>query len=327
MEENKLQLAPSQVTKPIVQALFAREVTRLGYNKILQGASNLSFTKDNLSADYPALKELDRLIKLLDESRKGIKKPYDGVVDIIQEVFKELLKPLQEIQQQKKTELATANDEVRKEQQKAAHEQQRKLNITNSMSAFLNNTTTSVADAKTDSEITKIQMLIGTEKSRKAFYAEYYDDFIEKCKALDDHIKARKDFIRQNADISAKIQQAIETGDEEKAVELREHQENLESATIENVLRLQEAAFEQASTIETFVGEPMVEAVKPKSRRWAWKVDDIKLLQKKMPHLVKLVPDEAAIEVLLKSKRSEGALKDGEEVNLFGLTIYQKDFY
>jgi|ERR1700760_2505629 len=327
MEENKLQLAPLQVTKPLVEALFAKEITRLQYNRILQAASDLSFTKDNVSADYPALKELSRLIKSLDDSRKGIKRPYDDVVDIVQEVFKELIQPLKAIEELKKKELATANEAARQEKFLIEQDQQRRQNIVFTMAQFLKNTTAAVADAKTDTEITRLQKLIGTEKSKKSFYDSFYEEFIEKCKALDEHIKDRKDIIRKNEALNAEIEKAIADGDQEKAVELREHQENLEAATEENILRLQEEAFQQAAAIETVVLETLIDTVKPKSRRWVAEVYDIKLLQKKMPHLVKLVPDDEAIDLLLKSKRAEGALENDKVLDLFGLKFYQKNFY
>lgn len=327
MEENKLQLAPLQVTKPLVQALFAKEITRLQYNKILQAASELSFTKDNVSADYPALKELSRLIKLLDDSRKGIKRPYDDVVDIIQEVFKELIQPLKAIEEQKKKELAEANEEARQEKLLVEQDRQRRQQIAFTMAEFLKNTTAAVADAKTDTEIIRLQKLIGSEKSKKSFYSDYYDEFIEKCKALEDHIQSRKEIIRKNDALNKEIEQALAKGDQEKAVELKEHQDILEAATEENILRLQEEAFQQAATIGAIVPETMIDTVKPKSRRWVAEVYDIKLLQKKMPHLVKLVPDEDAIDLLLKSKRSEGALVNDAVIDLFGLKFYQKNFY
>ena len=61
---------------------------------------------------------------------------------------------------------------------------------------------------------------------------------------------------------------------------------------------------------------PEVVDIAPKGRsNWKWRVDDIKLLQKKMPHLVKLVPDDEAIDLLLKTKRQDGSLDSVEEEN------------
>jgi hypothetical protein len=41
-----------------------------------------------------------------------------------------------------------------------------------------------------------------------------------------------------------------------------------------------------------------------------------------MPHLVKLVPDDDAIELLLKTKKADGSLADKMEDKLFGITFY-----
>lgn len=326
-QTNNQQLAPLQMSKPVIQALVTKELSQFKYNEILQTASNLSFSKDNLSPDYPALKELDRLIKLLGETRKAVGNPYKTVVDDVNETFGDLIKPLEEIRDRKKAELKIANDAAAAEKKQALQEQQRKENIKLAIANFINVTTRAVSEANTDQEITRIQKLVGSEKAKKTFYAEFYSELVEKCDALEQPIKDRKKFIQENEKLKDKIEEALQEGDQDAAIALKQKQEILQTATDESAIRLQEVAFDAASSIQSVVGQPMIETVKPKSRRWAWRIDDITLLQKKMPHLVKVVPNEEAIKVLFDSKKAEGLLKDDEELKIFGLTIYQEKFY
>lgn len=328
MEENQnKQLAPLQMTKPVIQALVTMELTGLKYQQILQGASNLSFTKDNLATDYPALKELDRLLKLLDELRKKIQNPYYVVCSDTNAIFKEIIKPLEEVRDKKKAELRAANELAEAEKRQAQQEQSRKENILTAIATFINLTTKSVSEATTDAEIIRVQKLVGTEKAKKTFYAEFYDELVEKCDALEQPIKDRKKFIQDSAKIQEKINAAVADGNQDAAIELKIKQELLQQATHESSIRLQEVAFDAASSIQSVVGQPIIETVKPKMTKWTWEVEDIKLLQKKMPHLVKLVPDEEAIDLLFKTKKAENALIDGEELKIFGLRIYQQKFY
>lgn len=324
MEENKnQQLAPLQMSKPVIQALVTKEIAGLRYNDVLQAVSNLSFTKDNLSTDYPALKELDKLLKLLDELRKKIQSPYYIVCQDTNAVFGGIIKPLEEIRDKKKLELKAANELAEAEKRQALQEQQRKENILTVLAQFINMITLAVSNANDEGEITRIQKLVGSEKNKKSFYAEFYDELSNKCSELEQPIKDRKEFIKENE----KLKEKIANADASEAVELKEQQELLEAQTKESAIRLQEAAFEAASTIQSVVGEPMIETVKPKMTKWKWRVDDIALLHKKMPHLVKLMPNDEAIEVLFQSKKAEKALTDGEELKIFGLTIYQEKFY
>lgn len=328
MEENKnQQLAPLQMTKPVIQSLVTKELTALRYNETLQAASNLSFSKDNLATDYPALKELDRLLKLLDELRKKIKTPYDVVAKDIQSVFGELSKPLEEIRDQKKAELTKANNEALEEKKKAQAETLRKENVKATLVNFINSITKSVAEAATDKEITRLQQLIGTEKSKKTFYAEYYDELTQKCELMEEPIRIRKDFIKQKIENEKQLKSAISSGDFVKAAELKEEQDILSVKADESTVLLQEAAFTAAVGVETVIAEPIIETVKPRMTRWAWRVDDIALLHKKMPHLVSIIPNAEAIDVMFKTKKAEKELKDGEELNIFGLVFFQEKFY
>jgi chromosome segregation ATPase len=328
MEQNELPvLPPDKVTKELVQAIFNKYLSTQNYLKVITAAQNLSFAKDNLSADYPALKEVDGLLKGLEATRKAIKAPYDSATSAIQDAFKEISKPISEIMEQKKGELKKANDEALAEKRVAQQEQDRKDAIVRSIGTFINQVALNVSLASNEEEITRIQKLIGSEKARKNFYQEYYDELVEKCNGLDTAIKDRKSFIKQKNDNETKLQQAMDAGNIDEAAVLKHKQEILETKADESAIILQEEAFKQNLGISTVVGEPMIETVKPRMVKWKWKLEDINLLYKKMPHLVKLIPDEDAIEAILATKKAEKSLPDGEEVKFFGITFYQEKYY
>jgi hypothetical protein len=121
--------------------------------------------------------------------------------------------------------------------------------------------------------------------------------------------------------IEEQEKKALETGDIVAATSLREEKDLVTHIIHETGIRIHETAYEQATTID--VVAPEVADTAPKGRtNWKWRVDDIKLLQKKMPHLVKLVPDEDAINGVLTTKRLDGSLKDKMEESFFGITFY-----
>lgn len=327
MENNQLQLAPQQVSKELVKSMFNKHLGLRNYIKIVQAAQSLTFTKDNLSADYPALKELNSLVKELSDLKKEIKDPYTEAGKNIEIVFKEITEPLSAILEQKKSELKVANEAALKEKQAAEQENARRNAIVAQISTFINHVTKDVALADSDTEITRIQKLIGSEKARKGYYQEYHEEFLDKCSALDEPIREKKEFIRQKTANEAKLEQAIRDGDMTKAAELKDKQEILEQQTLESSIVLQEKAFEQNLAIQEVIPETIIETIKPRRTMWKWRVDDIQQLQKKMPDLVKLVPNDEAIEVLFAAKKAEKVLINGQDYHLFGLTFYQEKFY
>ena len=103
--------------------------------------------------------------------------------------------------------------------------------------------------------------------------------------------------------------------------QLKEEKEYIETVIEHTGIKIHEKAYEEAIKIDVVV--PEVVDIAPKGRsNWKWRVDDIKLLQKKMPHLVKLVPDDEAIDLLLKTKRQDGSLDSVEEENWNGIVFY-----
>ena len=183
-----------------------------------------------------------------------------------------------------------------------------------------------IAESKTDTEIVSIEKMIGSEKTKTSLYQEFLPDLIIQVDALRPQIKKQKENVRELQKLVDAEKTAEENGDLVAMTEIKEKKEYAEAVIQETGVRIHETAFEQATTID--IVAPEIVDTAPKGRtNWKWKVDDIKLLQKKMPHLVKLVPDNEAIEILLKSKKVDGSLKGKDEETLFGLTFYNDKSY
>lgn len=326
MEENKhlpatLHLPPQQVTKPTVQALFNTEVVRRNYKKILQAAGEIKPAKDNLKDAYNRLKDLEAFIKEMEDYRKALSDPYFKAQKDIKGTFDEFMQPILSEVQSYKAAIKIVNDELSAELAAAAVERNRVLKINEAITNFINGATRQIADAKDDGELVVIQKRIGSEKSRTNFYMEYIDEFKTKCDALTPLINQRKETIRKGFQLAKDQAQALIDGDIDKAAEIRAELEILDLSMEENVLRIQETAFAQAATTEVAVAETMVETIKGRNF-WRWRVDDMKTLYKKMPHLVDLVPNKEAIEAVLAENKKQWNEADQKEVTMNGLTFF-----
>jgi signal transduction histidine kinase len=327
MTTNNLPEKVEHITKSIVQSVFGLELAAENYQKLLQDAENIVFTRENINQDYSALKQLRDLRTVLKKSKDAKKRPFIDANSAIEDAYKELDKPIEDVLARKTAEFQKVNEEIKAENLKIQQEQQRKVEIQQSITSFINNTTTSITNAITDSEIVRIQKAIGSEKARVSYYKEYIDVLKESCDNLNSLINSRKSFIRESEEIKKKEAEALKSGDIQTATDLMERKELLQAEMAENTIRIQEKAFEQAVNIEVIVPEPNAEVVAPRRKSWKWRVDDVQLLYKKMPHLVELTPCKEKIDDLLNMKKAEGALKDVEELKIFGLTLYLEKLY
>lgn len=327
-ENEKMSLInPASVSKEVVKSVFNLELASENYQKLLQEAENIVFTKENINQDYTALKKLREIRKKLDESREEKKKPFTAAGKAIQDAYNELDKPIKDVLDRKTAEFTKVNDEIKAENLRIEQENQKKFNIQQSIQEFVNNTTIDITKAETDTEIIRIQKAVGSEKSRSGYYGEFLDQLKVSCDNLTPLINERKAFIRERAELEEKEKQALSNNDHNEMVKIKEAKELLEFSVNENAIRMQETAFEQAVNIVPVVVGEMAEVVAPRRSSWKWRVDDITSLYKKMPHLVELTPNKTKIDELLATKKAEGSLKGIDELKIFGLTLYLEKLY
>lgn len=324
MANNSVEKYQPGVKSPVVKAAFDLELAKHNYQLLLQDLSTVTATRDNINEDLT--KSGREVLKILEQKKEELaKEPLQWHRDVM-ENYKGLKNPIEEQVDRILGEKKVIAMQINEEAAKQLAEQLRVLNAQAAIPAFTNKVANLIQTAKTDSDIVTIEKMIGSEKTKTSLYHEFIPQLIEQCDALRPDIKNVKDTIRQRQITEEKEKNAIATGDIQSATTLREERELLEAVIEETGIRIHEKAYEKAAAIEIIVPEVMDTA--PKGRtNWRWRVDDIKLLQKKMPHLVKLVPDDDAINSLMATKKLDGSLKDKMEEKLFGLTFYNDKSY
>lgn len=317
---------PQPITQELVIAKITPDLTRLNYQAILQGIENINVAKDNLPESYEKIKKAGELWKELENKRVEEKSPFDKQVEAIQKAFKSVMNPLEEIIKRKRVDVATIKAQVDKENREIEEANQKKIAAQQASTKFINDTIKAISEAITDTEISRIQMAIGTQKSRTAFYGDQMEAFKIACDNLNPQINDRKEYIRKEAILKKEEQDALESGDIQKITDLKEEREVLQQEMKENVLRMQETAFNESSNIEVVLTESTLVSVDGRNY-WRWEVKDLKLLAKKMPELIEVIPNKKAIDLLLSTKRKDGTLKGKREENYFGIRFFiQENF-
>jgi tetratricopeptide (TPR) repeat protein len=335
MEENKNNLPalrgtpPDKITKAQVLALFNTETVRLNYNVMLQGLQGMVITKDNLKAEYPEFKEADKFLKAMDTWRKSEAKPFAEVVDMFLNVYNEIKEPISLALNAAKAQVAEKRKENAAEIAQAKAEQARQDLIAKTLADFINRVTSEIMLSTTDAQIVMIQKRIGSEKNRKSFYAERYQELCDKCDALNETINNQKAKIREMQKLNEEFDKALKNNDDSAAAKIKEKLEDVNQELVENSIRLQEKAFEESLSIQQVeVGQPELNVTKGKTTRWKWRVDDIEYLKKKEPQFTKTVTNDARIEEFMKEQREVGAFKtDKEEFTVRGITFFKEIYY
>jgi hypothetical protein len=322
----KLNLPPEQLTEAAIKSFFQIEINRKDYQQVLQGIDAIVPTKENLVESNTKINAAENVCKQLNEFATETGSPYHKTHKLILKVMKEFLEPILTKVASKKAEIKTKNDELLADLAAQAAEQARIDNIKTTMTTFINNCTQFITLATTGKQIVNIQKRIGTEKSKKSFYAEFYDELVAKCDALTPLINERKEYIRKQDELSAAAETALKNDDAEAAAEIKEQQEQLESDMEENVLRLQEEAFNQISSdIPVIVAEPTGEALSGRNY-WRWEILDAKKAFKKHEDWINLEPNKEVLDKFMAENREQWK-KDGKtEFVLDGIKFFIKKY-
>ena len=305
--------------RSIIKAAFDLEAAKKNYQGLLNHLAGIVITKDNVNDDVA--KEAREVVKALTQLKDNESKdPLQTHRDIMS-VFNELADPIKTQVDRISNEKGDVAIKLQKEAAQQLAEQTRINNAKQAIIDFANKIAGLISDAKTDTDIVSIEKLIGSEGRESSVYHEFLPDLIQKCEALKPEIKAQKESIRELQRIENDKKLASESGDIQALTDLKEKEERVTGLLQDRAIRIHEEAFNQALTVD--VVAPEVAEDIPKGRtNWKWRVDDIKQLAKKMPHLVKMVPDEDAIDVLLATKRKDGSLDGKLEENWNGILFF-----
>jgi hypothetical protein len=310
--------------RSIIKSAFDLEAARKNYQGLLNHLAGITITKDNVNDDVS--KEAREVVKALTELKDNeSKEPLQYHKDIMS-VYRELTDPINAEINRIANQKDTVATKLKQEAAQLLAEQTRVKNAQQAIIDFTNKVANMITSAKTDTDIVLIEKMIGSEGRKSSVYFEFLPDLIQRCEALRPDIKAQKETIRELQRIEAERKEAEATGNIIVLTELKEREENVTELLQDRAIRIHEQAYDQASTIDVIV--PDIAENIPKGRtNWKWKVDDIKMLAKKMPHLVKMVPDEEAIDILLATKKKDGSLTGKLEENWNGITFYNAISY
>lgn len=305
--------------RSIIMATFSLEANRKNYQTLLNNLSGITITKDNVNED--TTKDAREIVKVLTELKDNeSREPLQLHRDILS-VYKELVEPLTAQIERIANEKKEVAIKLQKEAADVLAEQIRVNNAKQAIIDFTNRIPGLINAAKTDMDIVNIEKLIGSEGRKSTVYHEFLSILIQKCEALKPQIKAQKEAIRELQKIEKEKIIATEAGDIQTLTDLKQKEEYVADLLQERSIRIQEEAFNQAVDVDVIVPEIAEEI--PKGRNnWKWKIDDIKKLAKLMPHLVKIVPNEEAIDLLLATKRKDGSLEGKLEENWNGIVFF-----
>ena len=241
---------------------------------------------------------------------------------------KSLTDPVADLLKRKEAEYRTLALEIEADKKKAEQERLRIAGIRESINSFFIAQSQAIAGAKTLEELTGIEKLIGSHKANSSRYAEFLPELVEKASLLTPLIKTQKESIKKLEALKAAENAANEAGDDQAVIDARESQELLTDKIQEMSIKVQEKAIGMATKADVVEPEVvMSESPKPRRTTYEWTCHDVDLLFKKMPHLVTLTPNKEKIDELLVTKRLEGAFKDTDSIEFFGITFFIKKIF
>lgn len=321
---NQLQ-APSL---EVIKSEFSLEMSKSRYQELLQQAENITFTRDNIEQSYEPLKKLREILKVIDAVHKRGKEEALRIGKMWDNAKNDMKKPIDDVLQRKTIEYSKLAEEISQEKQRQLMEQQRVSGIKQLIETVALNFARGIAACTTSKQLVDIERLINLEKigtQSKSKYQEFQSELIARLEGLNEAVRNQKTTVRQLEDNARKLQEAQ---DDETKLALQEKEEELNNQISEQKILVQEKAIDAATNVQVEVAQEILPNVKARRSTWKYEVTDINLLQKKMPHLVMLVPNEDRISDLLKNMKTiDGSLEGKEEVLMNGLRFFLEKLY
>jgi hypothetical protein len=307
-----------------IERKIKMEAIAANYQGILDSVGSITFTRDNVSQDLlqPARKVLEQLKKTKDE----IKRPHLDANTQAEAAYKELAQPLEMLISEKIAEKTKIANEIEKERRLIEAEKRRIKEVTDYINSFFTNSVNwLIKEAKTSNDIVTLERRIGVELSRKNYYGDLYDSFVDKCDQIRKILAERKDFIRQTEKLDQKLQKI--DGNEEKKAEIIEEKEDLSIFLLQNKTELQKEAYITPHDLGVMVGESTSVPVVAARRQWTYEITDIHELYKRHPELCVIEPNTAAIRAFSSQIRAQQENVAKTEINLPGIRLYQDKKY
>lgn len=315
------------LTKELVVASLLPEIVRLNLDELISVGKQIKVQKETLAANYSDLKRLREMHQLLKKRMDDENQPDKDRIKIRKEGYDTYMKQIEEILEEADPLISEFYHELKEEENKRTDELKGLNGVIGRHLEFVNITARLIVSATEATELTRIQKLIGSEKSKSAFYGDYQEKNEAVCDELIKLVADRKKIMKDNAKIQKDYDTWLTAGDIVKATQLKEQMEFNDRVVSENAKSIADNAYKHVAGVEKFEIIMSVDLISPRLRRWAWRVDDIDIMHKKMPVMVEKVPVKKEINAFMKSKVEEESLDD-EKDNMFnGLVIYKKPFF
>lgn len=311
--------------KELTYAKLLPAINSNNAQQLMDEAKTLVVTPQTLQSSYQTYLKLWHFYKYLEGIKKDWDKPQKTIVAERKAGFEIIMKPIREILDNADPILMAFNEEIKYEEGLINANISKINEIVKRHSEFINETVTLIVSAPDNSELIRIQKLIGSEKSRTGFYGEYHPKIKEACNMLLKLIDDRKNLIKENGKQQKQYDKAVSVKDFVLATQIKETMEFSQKIIEENGMLIAEDAFKLISDIVPITEDLTTGTIKPRLRKWSFKVTNIIELQKENPEFVEIIPNKKAIMAFQKSKENE---LDENSDNVFGsLILYKKPFF
>lgn len=316
-----------QITKELVAARLIPKVTKEGMPKLLEALKNIQVSRETVKVNFENLTKAMNLYTLLSEWREEELSPFKEQIKSINAGYALYMDQLLEILENVEPQFSALHRQIKMDQK--AHESAagQQVAIRKEYIEFVQRIIQLVLIAPDNKEVTRIQALIGSEKSREKHYGDFFETVKVSCDQLLELLTGRKGFLKEQAKKQKEYDKAVEINDLPRAAQLKEEMEFQERVLTQNGDAIAENAFQQIAAIDLTTDEFEMEGIKPRLSRWGWRVDDIELLFKKIPGLVTKEPNKKAIGAFMKEKTDEGNLNELEDNVFSGLVIFKKNWF
>lgn len=325
MSETKQLPAIPTTLPPVIVSKFNITLTSQRFQDIANEEATLIYNEDNVVKIKEFLDKTKKVSKAIEATHKEGKEEALRIGrdwDAAKNSFLAQVTAIADLPQKKYTELCTS---IAKKAQEAEAEKIRKENIQKLIESNSVNFAKLIADAKTTAELTRVESLINLEKTRKEKYQEFLGAAVTKFNELNYNLKTQKENVKELEILEKEKNKAIESGDDEKALQLIDEIENKESLIEEQKINIQEAVISLSSNTEIIEPEVVINTVKARRSVWKWEVVNQSELVKKAPQWTTVTPNKEAIDNYLAGKKIEGIA--GEEFTTAGVRFYLDKTY
>lgn len=312
------------VTPEIAVTIIKQELQEAGlnYQKLLDAASKITFSKDSLEQDYAPLKQLREIIKKI----KDVPNPYTAGWKAYNEAKGSLEDPASKILNEKTNEYKILNEEIRVENETQQAETTRVNGIKQQMDNVLMSFSQKAAEALVDTEIVNVEKAMGAESRRENVYMELLPELKARMEPIKELLAAKKGKVRE----LKQVDKQAENASDEQLEGLLDKREELNSLIQETGTRILEESVNQATrqpATFTFVGTGSFKAVKPRRTTWEIELVDAEVALKKDKDLVMVNLNKDYAKGILQTLKATKVLDDKKEYTLNGVRYFQKETY